>query len=99
MPAGKWSEATKSWWKTWATSEQAARFTPTAWQRLRMLLPLVEQYNEAPSRLLLYEIARHESKLGATPEDMIRLGWKLDGPKLPEQVDDVDVLYPDTEVQ
>jgi hypothetical protein len=63
-----------------------------------MLLPLVEQYYEAPSRLLLYEIARHESKLGATPEDMIRLGWKLDGAKVPAHLDDVESLYPEVEL-
>lgn len=97
MPAGSWSAATRSWWETWARAEQAARFSPTAWQRIAMLVPLVEEYYTKPSRLLLYEIARHESKLGATPEDMIRLGWKLEGPKPPE-ADDVDALYPQVEV-
>lgn len=99
IPAGKWSEATKGWWKTWASSEQARRFTPTAWQRLAMLMPLVQQYYEAPSRLLLYEISRHESKLGATPEDIVRLGWKLDGPATPMPKVDLEALYPDVELE
>jgi hypothetical protein len=99
MPAGTWSSATRSWWKTWARSEQARRFTPTAWQRLQMLVPLVEQFFKAPDRLLLYEIARHESKLGACPEDIVRLGWKMDGPKGPNHPDNVEVLYPDVELE
>jgi hypothetical protein len=99
MPVGKWSEATRAWWATWASSEQAERFTATAWLRLGMLMPLVELYYEQPSRNLLAEIRLNESKLGGTPEDLARLGWKLDAPKHPANPDNVEILYPDVDVE
>jgi hypothetical protein len=80
MPPGRWSAATKAWWKTWAESEQAGNFIGTDWQRLTMLVPLVDAYHQAPSPALMTELRMNESKLGATPEDRLRLRWDLKPP-------------------
>ncbi|MGH9169100.1 MAG: hypothetical protein ACRD02_14855 [Acidimicrobiia bacterium] len=79
MPKGQdLLPATKAWWETWTGSPQAARFTATSWQRLLMLVPLVDMYFREPSKELMAEIRQNESKLGATPEDLQRLRWKME---------------------
>jgi hypothetical protein len=83
MPVGDWLPATRSWWGVWVASEQAAHFTMTSWQRLTMLVPLVDQYWREPSRSTLAEIRQNESKLGATPEDLMRLRWRIEKPPAP----------------
>jgi hypothetical protein len=83
MPAGDWLPATVAWWNVWVGSEQASHFTATSWQRLVMLVPLVELYWQEPSRNTLAEIRQNESKLGATPEDLMRLRWKIEPPVAP----------------
>lgn len=82
--ASSYAPAVRSWYKTWCECPQAQRFTPTDWQRLHMLAPLVEAYFEEPKATVLSEIRINESLLGATEADRQRLRWDL--PK-PEQVD------------
>ncbi|GAA3136565.1 hypothetical protein GCM10010466_29220 [Planomonospora alba] len=77
----KYSAATREWWDTWCSSPQASVFTPTDWQRLQMLAPLVEQYHQEPKTALLAEIRLNEERLGATVADRMRLRMKLAGPK------------------
>ena len=72
-----YSPRTRAWYRTWARSPQAAQFMATDWQRLQMLAPLVEQYYEVPSSSLFAEIRRCEAGLGCTPEDRLRLRWRL----------------------
>lgn len=79
-----WLPETKVWYLTWRRSPQAERFTDTAWQRLRMLLPLVDTFFRTPSKDLLAEIRMNESKLGATPEDSQRLRWEIEQPAPPK---------------
>jgi hypothetical protein len=43
-----------------------------------MLAPLVDAYFKEPTRNLFAEIRLNEAKLGATPEDRLRLSWRLD---------------------
>jgi hypothetical protein len=74
-----YSERTRAWYATWAKSEQASEFSPTDWQRLHMLAPLVELYFTSPSKDLMAEIRQNESKLGATAEDRLRLRWRIGG--------------------
>lgn len=73
----KWSDETLAWWDTWVDSPQATQFTATDWQRLTMLLHLVEDFFTDPDRQLLGEIRLNEAKLGATPEDRQRLRWEI----------------------
>ncbi len=76
--AKEYSEATRRWYKTWRESKQAERFTATDWQRLHMLAPLIEAYFKSPTKDLLGEIRLNEAKLGATPEDRLRLHWPIE---------------------
>lgn len=72
----KLSAPTRRWWDTWKSSPQAALFLSTDWQRLLLLVPMVEAYFGGDlSRLA--EIRLNEAKLGATPEDRLRLRWRL----------------------
>jgi hypothetical protein len=41
---------------------------------------LADAYFANPSKDLLAEIRQNESKLGATPEDLMRLRWKIEEP-------------------
>jgi len=75
--ASKFTAATRAWYKTWATSPQASQFIGTDWQRLHMLALIVDKYFRSPTPGVLAEICRRESGLGATPEDRLRLRWRL----------------------
>lgn len=65
-------EQVRAWYATWCRAPQAALFTPTDWQRLHMLAPLVEEYWQKPSPKLMAEIRISESLLGATHVDRMR---------------------------
>ena len=82
LPKGYRAE-TVAWFSTWASSEQAAEFAATDWQRLLMLAPLVDAYFAQPDRLLMAEIRASESKLGAMVEDRKRLRLKIEPPTPP----------------
>ncbi len=77
MPEGDWCAATVRWWESWRRSPQAARFGETAWRRLEMLVPLVEDYCESRSLKILAELRLNERALGGMPEDMQRLRWRF----------------------
>lgn len=64
---------TRRWYDEWAKSRQAHFFLPSDWRRLRMLAPIVDQYERTGRPGLLTEIDRHEAKLGATIGDRQRL--------------------------
>lgn len=72
----KLSAPTRRWWDTWVRSPQAAQFLSTDWQRLLMLVPIVEDYFGGEFKHLA-EIRQNEAKLGATPEDRLRLRWRM----------------------
>lgn len=77
---------TRRWWDTWCAAPQAHAFTPTDWQRLLMLAPVVEAYyaavgnprNLRSALLALTEIRQNESLLGATHLDRLRGRIKID---------------------
>jgi hypothetical protein len=77
--ARRYLAATKAWYATWASSPQASQFTGTDWLRLHMLAELVDGYFRADDpglqQKLMGEIRLNEAKLGATPEDRLRLRW------------------------
>lgn len=76
-----YSTAVLRWYNTWASSPQAALFTPTDWQRLHMLAPLVQEYFAKPSTKLMSEIRLNESLLGATHLDRLRGRIKIETSK------------------
>jgi hypothetical protein len=76
-PKGEWTPAIRRYWDTWARSAMATQFTDTDWQRLEMLLPLVQKYMTAPDVRTFAEIVKSESLLGATVADRLRMRVKL----------------------
>lgn len=78
MPPGEWLPATRRWWATWCDSAQAEKFTEPAWQRLEMLVVLVDQFWASGNAATMKEIRQNESLLGATPADMQRLKWDIE---------------------
>lgn len=72
---------TRAWYAVWCKSPQAAQFLATDWQRLHMTAKLVDHFyrTEEPmvAKQLLNEIRLNEQKLGGTPEDRLRLRWRM----------------------
>jgi hypothetical protein len=77
----KWLVATRVWWDSWRRAPQASAFTGTDWQRLTMLLPLVDGYFRKPHHLMLAEIRLNESLLGATYVDRLKARIKVESAK------------------
>lgn len=75
--ADRFGARTLAWYDTWRTSPQASQFTATDWLRLHMLAPLVDSYFARPNTKVLAEVRLNEAKLGATPEDRLRLRWDI----------------------
>lgn len=75
-----WSQAALAYYETWRRSPQAKLFLDTDWMRLRMLVPLVERYLDAPDPKTLAEIRQNESLLGATHQDRLRARIRVDKP-------------------
>jgi hypothetical protein len=77
----KFGARTKEWYDVWARSPQAAQFLGTDWQRLQMLAFVVDDFfkaaDAAARQKLLAEIRSQEAKLGGTPEDRLRLRWRM----------------------
>lgn len=76
-----WGARATAYWETWRTSPQAQLFADTDWQRLAMIVPLVELYwddgGRMPDKQLLAEIRLNEERLGATVQDRQRLRMKI----------------------
>lgn len=77
---GDWLPETVQWYQTWRRAPQAAVFVDTDWQRILMLLPLVNGYFRKPHHLTLAEIRLNESLLGATHADRLRARIKVEKP-------------------
>lgn len=69
---GNYGPETIAWYATWRKSAQARTFTPTDWQRLVMIAPLVDMFFANPDVKLMTEIRQNEALLGATPLDRLR---------------------------
>jgi len=76
---------TREWYRTWESAPQTQVFTPTDWQRLRVMVPLVDQYFRHPSASLMAEIRQNESLMGATHADRLRARMKVEK-AAPEEV-------------
>lgn len=74
-----WSVQARTYWQTWTEAPQADAFEATDWQRLAMLVPLVEDYwTLGADKGLLAEIRLNEERLGATIADRMRLRMKIE---------------------
>lgn len=78
---GGWLPETLEWYDTWRRAPQAVLFVSTDWQRLRMLVPLVEDYFKKPHHLKLAEIRQSESLLGATHVDRLKGRIRVERPE------------------
>lgn len=67
-----WDKDVLRWYQTWRESAQAQLFTPTDWQRLAILAPLVEKHFSGPTGATMSEIRLNEERLGATIVDRLR---------------------------
>ncbi len=84
-------QETKRWYKKWCESPMASMFTDVEWERLHMLAPVVDGVwrafaDGAPDKAakMMAELRLQEQKLGATPEDRMRLRWKIGEPDTDE---------------
>jgi hypothetical protein len=77
VPDGDWTPALRRYWDRWARSAMATQFADTDWQRLEMILPLVQRYLETPDVNTWRMIVQTESLLGATVADRLRMRVKL----------------------
>lgn len=79
--ASEMLEATRDWYAVWTSSPQASQFLGTDWMRLHMTAKLVDLFhrteNASVAKQLLGEIRLNEQKLGGTPEDRLRLRWRM----------------------
>lgn len=73
-----WSPQALAYWETWRASPQAQAFAATDWQRLAMLVPLVETYWQYGGKEILGEIRLNEAALGATLTDRQRLRMRIE---------------------
>lgn len=77
LPGAKARHArTRRWWKSAASSPQATLFVETDWLVMERLADLYDAFF-AGALTLGAEIRLCEAKLGFTPEDRLRLRWKL----------------------
>jgi hypothetical protein len=79
--SGGFVKATRAWYRVWCRAPQASQFLSTDWLRLHMTARLVDEFYRSSEPLvmrgLLAEIRLNEQKLGGTPEDRLRLRWRL----------------------
>jgi hypothetical protein len=67
----------KRFWKTWATSPQAARWAETDWAELEITVKLVDAFYAGDTKLA-GEIRQRVAKWGATTEDRARLRMSIE---------------------
>lgn len=72
-----WSPRARAYWDMWRRSPQAKVFLATDWARLRLVLPLLEDYMKRPTAQKLSAIASSEAALGATVADRLRLRMRV----------------------
>ncbi|MFF8629674.1 phage terminase small subunit [Streptomyces werraensis] len=77
----------KRFWKTWATSPQAAEWAETDWAELEITTKLVDEFYAGETKLA-GEIRQRVAKWGATVEDRARLRMSItkDPEETPEEV-------------
>lgn len=67
-------EATQDWYREWARSPMAVRFTAVDWGRLRRIVaPLADRYHRRPTTSIATELRLQETLLGATVMDRQRM--------------------------
>jgi hypothetical protein len=79
-PGEEWHPRTRAWWNTWRKSAQAQTFTPTDWD---FLLDTALMHHTMWSQRrweFAAELRLRAGKMGATPEDRMRLRMQIETP-------------------
>lgn len=77
----RWTVRTLAWYQTWRTAPQAATFGPTDWLHLHDTAFVVDEYYRGDLKLA-GELRLRMGKLGATPEDRLRLRMAYGQPEV-----------------
>ncbi|MFD4608289.1 hypothetical protein ACFWOT_09245 [Streptomyces sp. NPDC058440] len=77
----------KRFWKTWATSPQAAKWAETDWAELEITCKLVDEFYGGETKLA-GEIRQRVAKWGATVEDRARLRMSIEDDQDQDQADE-----------
>jgi hypothetical protein len=79
LPAGLGikTAGARRFWKTWATSPQAAKWAETDWAELEITVKLVDAFFQGDVKLA-GEIRQRSAKWGATTEDRARLRMSIE---------------------
>ncbi|WP_328377032.1 hypothetical protein OHB13_11810 [Streptomyces sp. NBC_00440] len=83
----------RRFWRTWATSPQAAAWAETDWAELEITVKIVDAFYQGDVKLA-GEIRQRVAKWGATTEDRARLRMSLEAPE--DQGDEPDSTEPTT---
>jgi hypothetical protein len=71
-----WHSMTRAWWETWRLSAQAQTFTPTDWASM-LETALIHTEFWSGDLSLAAELRLRAGKMGATPEDRLRLRQEI----------------------
>lgn len=77
----RWLTVTRRWWEGWRHAPQAATFGDTDWLFLLETAVLVDRFYRGDATLA-GEIRLRVGKLGATPEDRLRLRMTFGQPEV-----------------
>lgn len=83
----------RRFWRTWATSPQAAKWIETDWAELEITVKLVDAFYQGDTKLA-GEIRQRVAKWGATTEDRARLRMSVEDDQ--DQADETAAAEPTT---
>lgn len=81
LPRGRWLKRTRDWYEVWRHAPQAAMFGPTEWEFLATTAYVADKLFRGEVSAAA-ELRLREAKLGATPEDRLRLRIGFDKPEV-----------------
>lgn len=81
LPRGRWLKRTRQWYEVWRHAPQAAMFGPTEWEFLAATAYVADRLFRGEVAAAA-ELRLREAKLGATPEDRLRLRIGFDTPEV-----------------
>ncbi|MFI0553413.1 phage terminase small subunit [Streptomyces scabiei] len=86
----------RRFWRTWATSPQAAKWAETDWAELEITVKLVDAFYAGDTKLA-GEIRQRVAKWGATVEDRARLRMSIEDEDQ-DQADETPAADPNTDL-
>jgi hypothetical protein len=78
LPGGEaWEPGVLRWFESFASSPMAAQLLPFDFERVFATARLRQLFEREPTSALFGEIRLNEAKFGGTPEDRLRLRWRM----------------------